>query len=151
LGRPVLPTWSKDLSLKSTLKVVPKNAGEMVALVDKPELAEQIKKCLRVDQFFKNPGGRVELGVNLEKPPINVAFSVFAKVGDKEFRLGDLAGNTSANGGTFMSADVQNIPLGKLQLIFRSDPAVARKTIDQVQIWKGEVILDNVELKEKGK
>jgi hypothetical protein len=151
LGSAVKPTWSKDLTLKSTLKVVPKNAGEMVALVEKPELADQIKKCLRVDQFVKNPNGRIELGVQLEKPPVNVAFSVFAKVDEKEYRMGDMAGNTSTTGGTFMSADAANIPLGKMQLIFRSDPAVARKTIDLVEIWKGEIILDNVELKEKGK
>jgi hypothetical protein len=150
LGSAGKPTWSKDLTLKSTLKVLPKNAGDMVKLVDKPELADRIKKCLRVDQFNKNPDGRIELGVQLEKPPVNVAFSIFAKVGDKEVRVGDVAGDTSTNGGTFMSPSEGDIPPGKMQLILRSDPAVARKTINLVEIWKGEIVLE-AELKEKGK
>lgn len=151
LGSGTNPVWTKDLTLKSTLKVVPKKASEMVKLIDKPELVDQIKKSLRVEQFNKNPDGRYELGVHLEKPPMNVAFSVFAKVGDKEFLMGDLAGTTSANGGMFMSPNSATIPAGKVSLIFRSDPAVARKTIDLLEIWKGEVVFDNVELKEKGK
>ena len=151
LGSGTTPVWTKDLTLTSTLKVVPKNVSEMVKLVDRPDLAEQIKKSLRVEQFYKNPDGSLELGVHLEKPPVNVAFSIFAKVGEKEFRMGDLAGDTSTNGGTFMSPDGASIPSGKLQLIFRSDPAVARKTINLLEIWEGEVILNNVELKEKGK
>ena len=151
LGTSTPPVWSKDLALKSTLKVVSKNAGEMVKLIDRPDLADQIKKSLRVDQFYKIPGERYELGVHLEKPPVNVAFSVFTRVGDKEIRLGDVAGNTTVNGGTFMGPpnDV-NIPTGRVQLIFRSDPAVARKSIDLVEIWKGEIVLD-AELKEKAK
>ena len=152
LGTSTPAVWSKDLTLKSTLKVVPKNSGEMVKFVDRPELADLIKKSLRVEQFNKNPDDSYELGVHIEKPPINVAFSVFARVGEKEVRMGEISGDTTVIMGSFMHPyKVGDIPIGKVQLIFRSDPAVARKTIDLVQIWKGEVMLDNVELKEKGK
>jgi hypothetical protein len=151
LGGNAPPVWSKDLTLKSTLKVVPKKPTEMVKLVDRPELADQIRKSIRIDRFTKNPDGSYELGLNIEKPPINVAFSVFARAGGKEFRMGDIAADTSANMGTSMLPSGFDIPAGKVQLIFRSDPAVARKTVDLHEIWKGEIIIDNVELKEKGK
>jgi hypothetical protein len=35
-------------------------------------------------------------------------------------------------------------------VIFRSDPQVARKTVDLVEIWKGEIVLEG-EMKEQGK
>ena len=146
------PVWARDLTLKSTLKVVPQDASEMVKLTDRPDLAEQIRNSLRVEQFTKNIDGSCDLGVHIEKPPMNVAFSVFARSGGKEFRMGEIAGDTTINMGSFMHpSGIGDIPVGKMQLIFRSDPAVARKTVDLVEIWKGEVILDNVELKEKGK
>ena len=150
LGAAVPPVWAKNLTLKSTLKVVPKNPSEMVKLVDQPELAEQIKKSLRIDRFVKNSNGFYDLGLNIEKPPINLAFSVFARVGGKEFRMGDIAADTSVNLGTSMNPSGFDIPAGKVQLIFRSDPAVARKTVDLVEIWNGEIVLD-AQLKEQGK
>jgi hypothetical protein len=152
LGTVTPPVWTKDLTLKSTLKVTAKKADVMIKLTDRPDLAEQIKKSLRVEQFTKDPDGSYNLGIHIEKPPINVAFSVFARAGGKEFRMGDIAGDTTINMGSFMHpSGIGDIPVGKMQLIFRSDPAVARKTIDLVEIWRGEIVLDNVELKEKGK
>jgi hypothetical protein len=152
LGAPVPPVWSKDIALKTTLKVVSQKASEMVKLTDKPELADQIKKSLRIEEFKKKPDGSYELGVHIEKPPMNVAFSVFARVGGGEFRLGDMAADTQTNGGTFMHpSNIGDIPAGKVTLIFRGDPAVARKTIDLVEIWKGEILLQDIDLIEEKK
>ena len=152
LGSATLTVWSKDIALKTTLKVVPQDASEMVKLTDNPQVAELIKKSLRIERFTKKPDGSYELGVHIEKSPINVAFSVFARAGGKEFRMGDMAADTQTNGGTFMHPyNIGDIPAGKVTLIFRSDPAVARKTIDLVEIWKGEIVLEDVELAEQKK
>ena len=123
----------------------------MVKLTDKPELAEQSKKCLRIDQFYKQPDGSYDMQVHIEKPPMNVAFSVFVRFGGKEFRMGDLAADISTNMGSFIHpSNIGDIPPGKVVVILRSDPAVARKTVDLVEIWKGEIVLD-AQLKEQGK
>lgn len=151
LGTSTPAVWTKDLTLKSTLKVVPKNAREMVKLVDRPDMAEQMKQSLRIEQLYRNPDGNYDMQVHIEKPPMNLAFSVFVRAGDKEYRMGDVAGDTSVNMGSFMNpGKIGPIPAGKVQVIFRSDPAVARKTINLVEIWKGEIVLE-AELKEKGK
>jgi len=152
LGGTAPAVWSKDLTLKTTLKVSPRNANEMVKLTDRPELAELIKKSIRIEQLSKKPDGSYDMQVHIEKPPMNVAFSVFVRFGDKEYRFGDIAGDTSANMGSYMNPgkDVGNIPAGKLAVIFRSDPQVARKTVDLVEIWKGEIVLEG-EMKEQGK
>jgi len=151
LGSGVAPVWSKDLALKGTLKVVPRNASEMVKLTDRPDLAQQIRQSMRIEQFTRHPDGSCDMQVHIEKPPMNVAFSVFVRGADgKEIRMGDLAADTTANMGTFMHPGKVDVPAGKVQVIFRSDPAVARKTIDLMEIWKGEIVLE-AELKEQGK
>ena len=151
LGTATAPVWSKDLALKSTLKVVAQSPSEMVKLTDRPELAKQIKKCLRIDQLTKKPDGSYEMQVHIEKPPMNVAFSIFMRAGGKEFHMGDLAADTSANTGSFMHlSNIGDIPPGEVAVIFRSDAGVARKTIDLLEIWKGEIVLEG-ELKEQGK
>jgi len=40
---------------------------------------------------------------------------------------------------------------GKVKLIFRSDPAVARKTVDQFEIWNGQPVIHDAELVDKPK
>ena len=81
--------------------------------------------------------------VQIDKPPMNVAFSVFVRAGGKEFRMGELAANPSTNMGSSMHpTNIGDIPPGKLAVIFRSDAGVARKTIDLVEIWKGEIVLE---------
>ena len=152
LGSLTPPVWSKDIALKTTLKVVPQIPSEMVKLTDKPELAGQIRKSLRVEQFKKKSDGSYEMGVYIQKPPMDVAFSIFARAGVREFRIGDVAADTGANMGTSTHpSNIGDIPVGKVTVIFRSDPAVARKTIDLVEIWKGEIVLEDVELKEDKK
>src|SRR5438046_10719660 len=94
LGTAVPPVWSKDLTIKSTLKVSSRNPDELIKLTDRPELAEQIKKSLRIEQFTKNPDGSYDMQVHIEKPPMDVAFSVFVRHGGKEYRMRDLAGDT---------------------------------------------------------
>ena len=65
--------------------------------------------------------------------------------------MGDLAADTNANMGSFMHpTNMGDIPPGKVAVIFRSDPEVARKTVDLVEIWNGEIVLD-AQLKEQGK
>ena len=53
--------------------------------------------------------------------------------------------------GSFMHpSNIGDIPPGKVPVIFRSDAGVARKTVDLVEIWNGEIVLD-AQLKEQGK
>jgi hypothetical protein len=152
LGSPTPPVWSKDIALKTTLKVVPQSPSEMVKLTDKPELAQQIKKSLRIDKFKKRPDGTYEMSVDIQTPPMDVAFSVFARAGEKEIRVGEIATDAKTTLGTSMNpSNIGDIPVGKVSVIFRSDPSVARKTIDLVEIWKGEILLEDVELTEAGK
>jgi len=152
LGTAVPPVWSKDLTLKSTLKVVAQNADEMVKLIDQPELAEQIKKSLRIDKFEKQPDGSYEFSVHIQKPPVNLAFSASVRSGGKEFHMWDFTANTSSNMVTSLHLNnIGQIAPGKVTVIFRSEPSIARRTTDLVEMWKGEIVLDNVELTEQKK
>ena len=47
--------------------------------------------------------------------------------------------------------DSSSITLFAITVILRSDPAVARKTVDLVEIWKGEIVMEDVELTEQKK
>ncbi|HEV8606427.1 MAG TPA: hypothetical protein VGQ99_13725 [Tepidisphaeraceae bacterium] len=146
------PLWSRELTLKTTLKVVSQSPDDMVSLADRPQLAEQIRRSIKIERFTRQPDGSYEMSIHIEKPPIDAAFSVFARAAGKEFRLGDIAVDTKTTMTSFLHpSNIGEIPPGKVVVILRSDAGIARKTIELVEIWKGEIVLDDVELTEQKK
>jgi hypothetical protein len=71
---------------------------------------------------------------------VNLAFDVFARVKGKEFPLGSV----TFRGSGIRGFGTHTLPIGGLRtvdLVLRSNDALARQTIDMNQIWQGELVL----------
>ena len=84
--------------------------------------------------------------------PADVAFQVVARGGGVEYPLATVTFRKGATtelhaGETFRPPD----DLRAVDLVFRSSEAAARKTVDLVEIWKGEVVIENVPVVDKRK
>jgi hypothetical protein len=80
--------------------------------------------------------------------PANIGFDVIARYGDREYKVGSIA---LANGktGTFLVGAVlpdldPNSPPTSFDLILRSDEQVGRESVDEHDIWKGELIFPDL-------
>jgi hypothetical protein len=152
VGAPRPPVWSKTVIIKKKMSVVAANRDDMVKLIDQPDLSEIIRKSIRIEKLLRKEPGAYEMHVQIDKPGTDVAFSVFIRAGGKEHRIGEVSATAQSNvGSSLYRYELGDVPLGKVQVILRSDTAVARKTIELTQIWKGEIIIDDVELIEEKK
>lgn len=94
-----------------------------------------------------NPSGtmHVELGVDADALPVDVAFEVFAIVNGRDYSVGSVNFHKGARAG--YSAAGREFPADPPQtvdVLFRSSAAVARQTLDLTRIWQGEVLIPNV-------
>ena len=149
LGGGTKPVWSREMKLTAQVKVQPPQETDTVELVDQPKLAEVIKKSIKITNFQRQKAKEFPVQFDLN-PPINVAFAVLVVVDGREYRLGDIAANAYSQSGTMLNPTLPvDVKPGKVKVILRSDPAVARATIDQFQIWKGEIVIEGVQVIDK--
>jgi hypothetical protein len=133
------------------MKVVAVNREEMVKLIDRPELGEAIRRSIRIEKLARKDPGSYELHIQMEKPGINVAFTVFVAAGGKEHRMGEISATAQSNVGSFVNEYGMGELPEKVKVILRSDAAVARKTIELTEIWKGQIVIEDVQVTEDRK
>lgn len=82
----------------------------------------------------------------VEQPPMAVAFDIFARSGGHEERLGSLVGLANARGMTQLRVLPGALfPQAKnIDLIFRTNPALAEKWLTITEVWDGEIVIPNV-------
>jgi hypothetical protein len=94
---------------------------------------------------FLNIGGNIQV----DNLPVNVAFVVFLRVDGHEYKCDTLAWpkNRGALGSGFYAAHNFDPMPERVDMILRSDPAVARQTLDMTEIWQGELEYKDVPVK----
>src|SRR5690606_33897725 len=103
-------------------------------------------------------GPRFECDFRITSLPANIAFDVFARVGQQEYKIGSLCREkSSTETGTpkppemivgyvklWESPEEAPEPFTSCDLILRSSEEAARRTVDLFEIWKGELIYKNL-------
>jgi hypothetical protein len=132
--------------------VVAPTTENAIKFIDQPAMADKLRAGLSPIGFHYNiwHPGEVFGSIDFGTVPVNVAFDVFAKYGGKEYPIGHFAaaaGEYSFNTGGRCDSDPSN-PLPKppptIDIVLRTNPAVARTTIDLFQIWNGEIDFPNI-------
>jgi hypothetical protein len=147
------PTWRGEFNHRAKVKVLENRGDEFLKVVDAPELAEQIRASLIVEKFgYYPPRPHFDLHFTAKTPPINLAFEVLGRVDGKEYRIMDVTFRKGSGGGwlhTMVGPGwfVEQLKPKKIDLIFRSKPEVAEMTVDFMEVWKGEVVIEGVEVK----
>lgn len=179
--------------LTCQVEVVPKDTQTVTAVAPTPELEAALAKALvpphaqlmgTMTTMVSGPsvGGMptppatsraktLSATVDLTNAPVEVAFDVFAREGDRQWRVGTITTGNSpeeAGEGGFgaqmaftIGAGLGATPkhlsrglagtLGGLQgktidLIFRPNIEAARRTLDQTRFYNGEIVVKNVRL-----
>lgn len=124
--------------------VVPPSENR-VRLIDAPDLAEQIGKCIAIDRPVHQPDESVTTSIEIHRPPVDVAFDVYLEVGGREWGLGELfapkGGDSDSNYGSFSVKDGMHVPASGLIFHFRPDPKLALRTVALHECWNGEVTI----------
>lgn len=90
----------------------------------------------------------LDVGVDAASLPVDVAFDVFVRVNGKEYPAGGVSFYKNAHGS--YGSGTRDFPAdapSNVDVIFRSSEAVAAAALDMTQIWKGEIVLQNVPLR----
>lgn len=144
----VQSTCRYTIPLQDTFEVIPAGSEDTIKLLRNPGLKEQLRQCLKTEQTNTQFRGwrtpLLKLMLVARDSPVDMAFDVFARVQGKEYQLSSATFRKNANdgcepGGEYMGPDTQ-----AADIILRSDPKVARGTVDMTEIWDGELIYPNV-------
>jgi hypothetical protein len=151
----VLAEW--PMQLKAEFEVVP--AGEeIVQKVADPSLEQEIRKATSIEAVrvvdMRAAGTRLDSRIDFDALPMDVAFEVFVRIGEREWRAG-----TATQQAKVRMPGVPRVSMGDMMQRVRDFPADATEA-DVVlrastrvaeeagldQIWGGEIVFPNVPL-----
>jgi len=138
--------WRSTEHRAETL-IIAADADDGVGLLADESAREAIRRAIKLPKLEALPrGGDVSLqvGVTLDRPPKDLAFDVFVRQGDQEWKAGALTGLAGHSVASGFGPSIQGLQPGAVTVIFRSNEAVLRRTIDMTTAWDGELIFENV-------
>lgn len=129
--------------LDSDFEVVPGHA--LIATVTAP--TADILRPLFTFNLELN-GNSLSINVHTQPSSVDLTFDVFIRADGKETRAAGIYFIKNSGGGFGTSTTDYPKPLpDHVDLILRSSEAVARGTTNLTQIWKGEIVYENVPVK----
>ena len=137
----------RSASQRAEMLIIAADADDGVGLVADESAREAIRRAIKLPKLEAFPRGEdisLQVGVTFDRTPKDLAFDVFVRQGDQEWKAGSLtgvAGNSNAWG---LGPTIQGLQPGAVTIIFRPSEAVLRRTIDMTTAWDGELIFENV-------
>jgi hypothetical protein len=144
----------EDRVLTATFDVLSPGAGDGITLVKDPSLRRQLRTCLpdfRLEVRKPDSGqpAYCSLKVSVHPLPVGVAFDVYLRIRDREHLVSSF--RTPAGKATSYSMGFEfDQPLADtVDVIFRTNKALAQETVDIMEIWDGELVFENVPVVKK--
>ena len=154
---PAVPTrlppkveWT--VALASEIEVVAPDSP-LIAEIDDPSLAGPMRAAIRLDRTqvrrvadALEPSG----AIMFQQPPLPVAFDIYWRAGEQEWKVGTVAAPAIGGYGLSYGHGPNPLPAGftaaAVDIILRSNPAAAMSNSDITEIWKGELVFEDVEV-----
>lgn len=142
------PVYRSDVTDSADFQVLA-DSGARIRETDDPNMASLIRRNLHARDFVVDPVKKsIEGKVQVKVAPANLAFDVLVRAGGKEYPVGSYALGKGTGTDCFLfGSNFDAGPIDHVDIVLRSSPAVARRTVDLFEIWKGEVVLGNVPVK----
>jgi len=144
----------RDIPLEATFEVLASEPADYVRAVNDPSQAERLKTAITPKQFRWRKSADTRAGVryqlegniDLNSPPVDVAFDVIARIDGKEYRMGSvyLLRGKSTSWGLGSGDAVLPEQATMVDVILRGSKKVAKATVDQFSYWDGELVYENV-------
>lgn len=135
----------RELTLTADTEVVANAPSGFVKALDVPALAAPIRASFRLARIERTTDDYARFELTVANVPVDIAFEVIARAGGVEYPLTTITFRKGATtelhaGGNFRPPD----DVRTSDIVFRSSEQAARKTVDLVEFWKGELVMDNV-------
>jgi hypothetical protein len=135
--------------LSDQFEVVAQPPAGDFTVVNDPTLHDLIKSKIQPHQFTLGLRNHYLQGeFKIDMAPANLAFEVIARQNGQQFYLGTIICNkgssTDYNVGVNVGRWTPTSPLTAVDIILRSSEQAARQTIDQHDMWNGELAFPNV-------
>jgi hypothetical protein len=153
-GEPLV-RWVKTFT--APLRVEPEDV-EVVARRPDPALEDTLCELIDVGECVLVAFGRslrAQVRLKLPQPPVNVAFDVYWRVGEREWLI-DYLVVPAGSRGTALTAppilhrqtQLDGFPswVGSVDLVLRTNPRAAEATVDITEVWDGEIVIEDVPL-----
>jgi hypothetical protein len=139
----------EDRTFTGSFEVLEQPPADFLKLIDDPALGEQIKATMTPVKLEYNPvSKRIGGTMEVRNLPTNVAFNVVARINGREQNMHNITGNTGQSTDYYLTTDEQKSPPpATIDLILRADEKAARQTIDQREIWNGQIEFKDVPVK----
>lgn len=154
INAPEDPTVLAELpvTVEGELEVTPASKPT-VTLIDDPSLADEVRKRIRLERADLDlaSGQPFASGdCTIQRGAIGLAFDIYWRVGEREWKLGSVAAAPGVTMGTSYGDFVEGFEGGPVTVILRSSAAAALRSLDVEEIWSGELEFPGVEVKTRG-
>ncbi|HEY7119118.1 MAG TPA: hypothetical protein VH475_21185, partial [Tepidisphaeraceae bacterium] len=146
------PVWTGRIGLSSRFSALAPGTGETVSWIEDAALKERVRRAIEVEWIWadKTPQAPLSASIRVENPPVSVAFNVIARYGGKEYPMGPVYARAHDQSVIFgpTCRDFPSSPdIGKVDVVFRASKEVAKETVDLFQLWRGEIVFRDVEVR----
>lgn len=149
-----MPQFSMERRFQGRFEVLPEEPKSCIKWIDDPAYEQELQKCIKFGLTRTFEDSRLSMSIDIDPPPVNIAFEVLIRVGGREFGLDEIwakhsGGWTKRRRGShgYIDEPEQGARIPKTQfvdVIFRSSEAVAKKTVNLYEIWGGEIVFEDV-------
>lgn len=158
---------SREIQIAAEIEVLSKDAPDPVEWVSSPELDSQVRAAFSgganaaIDRIVGGPGDfgeggsyRIEVDPfrrSMRGGPLPVActFEIIVVLDDgTEHHAGSAICNAGRSRTYFGGEHIRSPEPSTVDVILRSDKAIARETMDVFKIWQGEIRIDDVKVKD---
>lgn len=153
-GDSELHTWT--VVRTATIEITDES-GDPITRIAATDLIDEIRAGITVHGVrIHAPDSRgrryVESTVNLKSLPVNVAFDVYWRINDREWRVGQaaVAAHQTHGFGQHMRIDDLPADVNDVTIVLRASEDAARRTTDLTEIWDGEIVIDKIPVEQRG-
>ncbi len=144
--------YTRNLTFKAGFDALETAPADYVKLLDDATLKPLIRKAITVPQLERTAGGSINLVIDVNNAPANVAFDVVVRADGKEYAVGSITLGKGRQCSFGLNTDTLNaVTANKFDFILRSSEPAARRTTDLFEIWSGEIILQGVQVKSRAR
>ncbi|HZN65569.1 MAG TPA: hypothetical protein VFB66_09720 [Tepidisphaeraceae bacterium] len=142
------PLISFDVDLSDKTNVVTQEPPGYLKHVEEPGLAERLRACFDPKGFEQNPRD-ISGEVKVTAVPAGLAMDVFARAGGTEYPMGGMTILKGNSTNYYLRTQKYDGPrVNEIDLVLRSNPKLARHTVDMNEAWAGELVIEKVPVKQ---
>ena len=135
------------LQRSGTYEVFARAGREHIKLIPDEGKREELQSSIRAYDASATPiddKAILQFYLSIESPPVNVAFEVFVRQGDSEWKAGLLVGLAHLQSSTSAGTTIVGLQPGPVDVVLRASKEALRPVTVIDDAWDGEIVIENL-------